>query len=252
MKLFKNETFKKIKSEDIKTFDDIALLMESASKTYNDLLHQHFEYQKRREDGIWKEVYPTIHRISKEVGCSEKTVDRFNSDFSAAVFHRKRFKNGKQTSNVYRMNKVVYQYMKAFWRLGLWKSGNNYKFWWEWIKKIWQECGCDHMAFMNKVWNYKSPKSKEINDGCEQRSKKMSLGENQKCPSSSNLLSGMIDRCTGWVPSSEIRKMDYLLKKKIEDSIRDMKWYASNGNTIHSYQGFFADMLRRNLAPRKV
>lgn len=253
MKVYKNQIFKSVKAEDIRTFDDIALLMESASKTYNDLLHQHFEYQKMCEDGILKEVYPTIETIAEKVGCSEKTVDRFNADFSAAVFHRRRYRNGKQTSNLYKMNKVVYQYMKAFWRLGLWKAGNNFKFWWEWIKKMWQECGCDHFAFMNKVWNHKPYSSKKIDGSSEQAAKKMSLSNLDKCPSSSNPLSEMIDICTGWVPSSEIKKMERLLLSKARDAVNDMKWFSiEQRNKIRSYPGLFADMMRRNLASRKV
>ena len=92
-------------------------------------------------------------------------------------------------SNVYQMNKIFYQYMKAFWRLGLFKEGNPFQIWWESIKKLWLDSNCDHLRFMNKVWNYKSPKSNSLDGTSEQPSEKMSLGENGKCPSSFNPLS---------------------------------------------------------------
>lgn len=248
MKIYKNQALKILKPEDFKTFDDIALLMESTSKSYRGLLHRHFELQKMREDGILKEVYPTIETISEKVGCSEKTVDRFNSDLAAVVPHRRRYKNGRQTSNVYRMNKVVYQYMKAFWRLGLWKAGNNFEIWWQWIKKIWLDCGSDHLRFMNKVWNHKPPSNNKLDSSSEQGSEKMSLGENRKCPSSSNPLSEVLKICISFVPSSEIKKIESLLLRKMRDAANDLKWYAMGpGNLIRSFPGFFADMLRRNL-----
>lgn len=252
MKIYKNSDLKTVKKEDIKNFEDVALLIESCSETYKNLLHRHFEYQKMREDGIWKEVYPTVETISKKAKCNEKTVDRFNSDLSAVVHHRRRWKGGKQTSNVYQMNKIFYQYMKAFWRLGLFKEGNPFQIWWEWIKKLWLDCNCDHLRFMNKVWNYKSPKSNSLDGTSEQPSEKMSLGENGKCPSSFNPLSEAMKICTDFVPSSKIQEMEAFLLRKTRDAINDLKWYAVDQKRhITNHVAFFTDALRRAFMKRK-
>lgn len=245
----RNQHFRSVNKEDIKTFDDLAVIMEGCSKTFRDLLHKHFEYQQRVEDGIWSDVYLKVDTIASEADCNEKTVDRFNTDFAALVQKRNRYINGRQTSNVYKMTKTVYQYMKAFWRLGLWKQGNNFDFWWKWIKKIWVDCGCDHLTFMNKVWNHKSNSLKNKDGSYEHGSKKMSLGDLGKCPSSSNSLSQEMNICTGWVPSGDVKKAEDWLRKKIRDSINDVKWYVvDQKHHLISLKGLLGSCLKENLA----
>lgn len=246
---FTNEVFKSVKKEDIKTFDDLAVIFEGCSKTYMKLLKNHFEYQRRVDDGIWSDVHVKVDTIASEAECNEKTVDRFNIHLSAIVQKRNRYKNGKQTSNVYKMSKVAYQYMKAFWRLGLWKKGNNFDFWWKWIKQMWIDCGCDHLKFMNKVWNHKPLTHKEKDGNHEQSSEKMSHGNLAKCPSSSNSLSQEMKICTAFVPSEEVRKAESWLRKKIQDSVNDIKWYVvDQKHRLRSFKGLLSSRLKANLA----
>lgn len=249
MRLLKNSEAKKILPEKIKSLDDICLILESLSKTYRHLLHFQFDYQKRVEDGIWKEVYVSAKKIAKDAKCNEKTIHRFNQDMCTFVPRRHRWKDGRQTSNVYKMHKVVYQFMKAFWRLGLWKEGVDYDERWLWIKKMWVECGCDTLKFMNKVWNYKPFSKKDKDVGYEQGEKKMSVGENQKCPSSFNSLSMTLDEySTSWVSQADLKKISALLMRKVRASISDMKWFSiEQGNFIRNFTGLFAQRLSANL-----
>jgi len=256
MKLVTNRHFKAIKSEDIKSLDDVAIFIENASPIYRKLLKQHYNYQKRCEDGIWEEVFAGAKFIAAEdeIDCNEKTVHRFNADMGAVIFRRRRFKDGKQTSNVYKMNKTFYQFMKAFWRLGLWKEGTNFEIQWRWIKKLWVEVGCDTLAFMNKVWNYKSLKSKDMQDSCEHRVSKMSVGKNDKCPSISNSLSLTLEKyCTGSVPAKKLKEIEARIANGLRLALDDLRWYTGTaGKTVRNHAGFVADALSRRLRPRKV
>jgi len=249
MRLLKNEEAKKILPEKIKSLDDICLIFESISKTYRHLLHFQFDLHKRVDDGIWKEVYMSAKRMAKEAECNEKTVHRFNQDMHAFVARRNRYKDGKQTSNVYRMHKVVYKFMKSFWRLGLWKEGVDYDERWIWIKKMWVECGCDTIRFMNKVWNHKPLSKKDKQTSYEQPDKKMSVGENEKCPSSSKSLSMTLDEySTSWVSHADLKKISSFLLRKVRASISDMKWFSlEQGHFIRNFTGLFAERLSANL-----
>lgn len=245
----KNEALRSLKPEDIKTFDDIALLVESASETYFRIAEHHFQLQRRREDGIWKEVFVEIDTIAKAVDCNEKTVDRFNRDMGCIIYKRNRFRNGKQTSNVYTANKVFYQYFKAFWRLGLFKGDLPFKVMWSWIKKLWVNSGCNHEEFMNKVWNRKPGQSNNLNDICKEGSQKMSLGDSGKCPSISNPLTEVMNICTSFVPSSDVRKAEVWLLKKVREAVNDIKWYAvDKKNPIGRFQALFSSRFRAKLA----
>lgn len=251
MKIYRNEALKIIRPEEVKNLDDIAILIDSSSKNYKKLIQRHFDYQKRMEDGIWDGVYPCALEIAKNI-CHEKTVHRFHADLSCIIFKKNRFRGGKQTSNIYRMHKTAYQYLKAFWRLGLWKKGVDFESRWSWIKKMWIECGCNHLAFMNRVWSYKSPNPNKLGSGFEQGLRKMSHGEFQKCPTISNSLSEAMKMCTGWVPDSQVKAMMSLLLNKTRESLNDLKWYVQDqGNSVKSYPGFFSSSLRRHLTPRK-
>src|SRR5258706_8225969 len=137
MKTYKNIDFKSISPEKIKDFEDINLIFESTSPSYQKLLYRHFQYQQRVDDRIWSDVYCTVATIAKEVQKNERTVHRFHKDLACVIFKKIRRKNGKQTSNTYKMHKTVYQYMKAFWRLGLWKDGVDFKDRWRWIQQLW-------------------------------------------------------------------------------------------------------------------
>jgi hypothetical protein len=244
MKIWKNHQLSAVNPTDVKTGDDIFLLMESASKSYQKLLIEHFRYQQMVEDRVIKEVYPSANKLSHDLDISQKTVHRFNKDLACVIFKRNRWKAGKQTSNLYKMSKIFYQYLKAFRRLGLFKVGIRFQERWEWIKKMWMDLGCDHDRFMNKVWSY-SPLRKSKN--YEQGSKKMSLGDFKKCPSSSNSLSLTLENCTDFVPFGKFKEMEEYLQKKIRLSIEDMRWYLKEtGKTITNFAAFFGDAMSRH------
>jgi len=229
VKLVTNTHLKALKPEEIQTLDEVSFIIEHASPTYLKLLKQHFDYQQRVEDGIWPEVYVSAKYIAKkDVLCDEKTVHRFNADMQSVIFRRRRFKDGKQTSNVYKMNKNFYKFMKAFWRLGLWKPGTHFETQWIWIKKLWVEYGSDTTRFMNKVWGYKPLKSKDMNTPFEQFKSKMSVGKSDKCPSSSNSLSSTLEEySTPAVPTHKLQEIENLLRNGLRKSMEDIRWYSS-------------------------
>lgn len=253
MKIYKNESFKILKPESIKDFDDIALIFESISKNYKNILHYHFQLQERVEDRIWSDVYMKAETIAANCECDERTVHRLHKDLSAIIFKKKRYKNGKQTSNVYKMHKLFYQFMKAFRRLGLWKEGVNFKERWKWIKELWLKSGCDTGQFINNVYNYKSNKNKGLSIGCKQGGKNLSVSDIPKCQSSFLPLSEAMKICTNWVPSEKLKEIESFIMRKVRWAMEDMKWYVlEKHKTIYSYTGFFADALKRSLNPKKV
>jgi len=253
MKLVPNKLLKNLKADEIQTLDEISFILDHASPTYLKLLKQHFDYQQRVEDGIWPEVYVSAKYIAKkDVLCDEKTVHRFNADMGSVIFRRRRFKDGKQTSNVYKMNKTFYKFMKAFWKLGLWKAGTHFETQWAWIKKLWIEYGCDTTLFMNKVWSYKSLKDKGKQTSYEQAKSKMSVGFSDKCPSSSKALSITYEYSTSVVPATRLREIESLLKTRIRQAMEDVHWYAARGKLIRNFVGLFSERLCGHLRPRKV
>lgn len=252
MNLYKNDTLLKISAEDIKNFDDISFILESCSKSFLKMIFYHFRKQHMIEDRLIKEMYYGAARIGKDNACCEKTVHRFNRALSCVIFKRNRFKDGKQTSNSYEMHKVFYQYLKAFWRLGLFKKGADYEKRWHWIKKMWVDCSSSPMAFMNKVWNHKPLTPKEKKKAYEHSQKKMSYGESQKCPTNLNSLSLTSINGTEWVSDVHLKEIENLLRRKMTDTFSDLKWYAlEKGRNIRSWPGIFADRFAAILCPKK-
>jgi len=253
VKLFKNTAFQSVKAESIKNMDDLIVIIDSLSKNYKSLLCYSFHQFKKVEDGIWKGYFQTASTIASKNHCCDKTVYRFTNDLSCLIFRKKRWKDGKQTSNTYKMHKTAYQFLKAFWRLGLFKVGVDFEERWSWIKKMWLDCGSDTLKFMNKVWNYKPLKPKNKRTTYEHEQKKMSVGDNGKCPSTSYSLTLTLEDCTTWVPSKDLKNIERLLNKKLHAAIGDIKWLAlEQGRKITSYSGLLAERLASHLRPKKV
>jgi hypothetical protein len=253
MKAFKNSQFKEITSEKIKTIDDLILIFDSVSKKNRDLIFFFFDYQRAAEEGrLPKGIIFGISTIAKKMKkefkcpCTEKTIDRFIRDLGGIVQHRQRIIGGKQSSNEYRMPKHIFKFLRWFWRLGLWKRGNKFSQTWNWIKKKWIDCDCDETKFMNMIYNYKSKSSKEKKGGCEQSTKKMSLGENAKCPSSLYSLSSILDEYgTGVVPLKNLKEIEVFLIQKFRHVFEDIKWFAlEKGNRVRDFRGLFNNRLK--------
>lgn len=243
--LYINKSLQNVSPDKIHTFDDIVIILEICSKMYRKILHYYFLCQSKVEDDVWKEIYPSVYRIAKEVECSQKTVHRFNFDAQGLVRKKNRFKEGKQISNIYTFHKKIFQYFKAFNKFGLWRYLDNpaaFKMVLNGLKKTWEECGCDEYRFMNKIYNRKFRKSNEIKQSYEQSEKKMSVGDPQKCPTTS-LLPFLNRYSTGKVPINCLEGINIWLSEQIKGALRDMDWYLTYKPIDHPI-GFFANRLK--------
>lgn len=251
MKFFKNSHLKNINSEQLATLDDMRIIFQCSSSTYLQLLNYHFEMQCKVQDGIWKQVYQRVQTISKKNGCEERTVHRFHKDCANFILRKKRWKDGKQTSNIYRMNKTFYRFMKAFSKLGLFRPDVNFSERWEWIEKLWEKSVFDVTRFINNVYNSNPISLRKLKEGYKQVDSKMSVSSLDKCQSNSSLTSNLEEICTGWVPSKEIKELETWLKKKIRHACEDMKWFSHQGKEIRTHVGLFSNSLCRHLKPKQ-
>lgn len=243
--LYTNKSLQKIAPENIENFDDLMIIMDCCSKAYLRILYYYYLCESKVEDNIWKETHPTVYTIAKEVKCSQKTVHRFNSHAQGLVKKTNRWKKGKQTSNTYKFHKKIFQYFKAFNKCGLWRHLEDsaaFKMTLNRLKKTWEECGGDEYRFMNKIYNRKFHKHREIKTGFEQPEKKMSVGDLGKCPT--NSLLPFLDRySTGKVPIKYLEGIDRWLGNQVKSALRDMSWYLSHKPIDHPI-GFFANRLK--------
>lgn len=254
MKLIKNSSLRTKTFQDLDGPESYFLILKFISKKYVKILFKHFEYQQCVKDGIWNDVHTGINYISNSVECNEKTVDRFHKDFQCLVQSKKGYKNGKRTSNKYKMQKGLYQFLKICWKLGLGKKGTCFKERFDWIYNLWEKSGCNMTRFANSVYNRKPMSSRDIDKGSksyEQSEKKMSPSNRDKCPSIlDSLTRSMISTPFGDSKISE--KMEKLLKMALQKTYKDVEWYLQNsGKKILSPISFMAKILSGNLLYKK-